>query len=557
MAENHFDKYDDHPLPGMSARPSQPAAPLPTTPNDISGEGRDEYGNPTRPLAEATPAVEPDAPLASIQNLRRALAPEPGYVRAGPLPFAVKETEPGSGVMDPNSGIAGAKLDLLSPVAGLVNPVLDFMEGTGLSDQGANSPLAGKVSPAGTAFLLGTKMGNPNPFQPRNTLIEGVERGLNVGPPEARPPSSGDLKAAPLPAEFRTAPMSSEGRAAVTAPRDAAPSTPTGIPIQKPAPPAAEGIPPPGTAAYAKHVAAAYYDIADKSGGTLTPKVTNKFVDAVEAVGKQTEAGRAVAGPNEVSSLAERLQSIRDQPMTLRAAQEVDEAMGDLISKQYTVAGLSKDGQKILEAQSNFRHMIENAGEGDITGGTAGFDALGPARKAWSQARKMDDLERIQQRALLTENPATSVRTQIRTLLTSKTKSRGYSPEELAALEDAADRGVVGGALHVFGSRLVPLVAGGAGLASGPATAAALAGAAHVVGAGLRAGSTGIQTRRLNNAIETIGESVPPHPLVSSPGQPYLSSRVTRDLSPASLAAAISAANEERRRHPLMLGYPD
>jgi len=42
-----------------------------------------------------------------------------------------------------------------------------------------------------------------------------------------------------------------------------------------------------------------------------------------------------------------------------------------------------------------------------------------------------------------------------------------------------------------------------------------------------------------------------------SPGQSYLSNRVASGLSPASLTAAIQAANEERRRHPLMMNYRD
>jgi hypothetical protein len=165
--------------------------------------------------------------------------------------------------------------------------------------------------------------------------------------------------------------------------------------------------------------------------------------------------------------------------------------------------------------------MIENAGPGDVTGGDAGFDALAPARKAWAQSRKLDDLERIQQRAELTDNPATSIRTQIRTLITNRTKARGYSPEEIAALKDAAERGMVGGALHVFGSRLLPLVAGGIGLSHGPVSAAIHAAVAHPVASALRAGATGIATRRLNRAAQTIGEGVPPNPLAPPfvPGQ--------------------------------------
>lgn len=42
-----------------------------------------------------------------------------------------------------------------------------------------------------------------------------------------------------------------------------------------------------------------------------------------------------------------------------------------------------------------------------------------------------------------------------------------------------------------------------------------------------------------------------------SPGQAYLTNQVARGASPASLAAAIQAANDERRRHPLMMNYRD
>lgn len=115
--------------------------------------------------ATETPAEPPG--LLTVQGLRNALAPTPGYVRAGPLPLAVKETSPGSGVMDPNSGIAGAKFDPLSPVAGFVNPLLDLLEGTGLATSagGQNAPLAGKISPAASALLFGSMVGNPSPFQ--------------------------------------------------------------------------------------------------------------------------------------------------------------------------------------------------------------------------------------------------------------------------------------------------------------------------------------------------------------------------------------------------------
>jgi hypothetical protein len=524
-----------------------------------------EYGDlSAQPWAQGTPPADDSyAPVvkafSSGQGMRDALAPEPGYVRT-PIPFlplAWKETSPGSGEIDPKSGLAGLKFDPGAAIAPIVNPVLDLFEGTGLETSmgGENAPLAGKVSPAATALLLGARMGNPVE-QLRNPSL-GAGGDLRLGAPEARPPSTGvlgvggDLRAAPLGPEFTAHPLSPEGREAVravteptptptpaaqpapeAAPPSAAPSTPTGIPVVRPEtpPPAAPSAPAPvptdlgpmpGTSAYAKQVASNYYKIADQSGGTLAPQFTNKFVDAVASADKQTEAGRATVGQTEVNKLADRLQAIKDQPMTLQAAQEVDEGIGSLITKEFGVKGLSADGTKLLQIQHEFRDMIENAGPGDVTGGDAGFDALAPARKAWAQSRKLDDLERIQQRAELTDNPATSIRTQIRTLITNRTKARGYSPEEIAALKDAAERGMVGGALHVFGSRLLPLVAGGIGLSHGPVSAAIHAAVAQPVASALRAGATGIATRRLNRAAQTIGEGVPSNPLAPPfvPGQ--------------------------------------
>ena len=277
--------------------------------------------------------------------------------------------------------------------------------------------------------------------------------------------------------------------------------------------------PSPDTSAYAKQVASAYYDIADKTGGTLTPQFTNKFLDSVSTMDKQTEAGQATAGQNAVSSLLDRWQVLRDKPLTLQAAQEMDEALGGLISKEYGVKGLSPDGVQLLQVQQQLRDQISNAGEGDVTGGSAGFAALDPARKAWAQAMKMGDLERIAQRAEMFDNPATSIKTQVRTLVNNPARSRGYSPDELAAVKDAGDRGFVGGALHVFGSRLLPLVAGGAGLSHGPVAGLISAGVAQPVASMLRAGATGIATRRLNRAIGVVGEGIPPHPLAPSEGQ--------------------------------------
>jgi hypothetical protein len=425
------------------------------------------------------PSQQPTPSIGTVAGLRQAMAPEPGWVSSSVLPIATKEVSPGQGAAS-----AGIKLDW-GPVRSVVNPLLDLMEGTGQATSvgGPNAPLAGKVSPEATAFLA------------TNALMRGGD--LRFGPPISATAEPAIQRAAPLSPEFRNAPFTEAAR------------TKFGVPEQ-PALPAPAAIP--TTSAAAKDIASAYYKQADQAGGTLTPQFTNKFVDSVAKAMPQTEAGKAIAGDNAVTKLVGRLEAIKDQPLTLQAAQEVDEALGGLITKEYGIKGISKEGARLAEIQRGFRDQIQNAEAGDVTGGTAGFEALGPARKAWSQAMKLADLERIQQRAEMTDNPATSVRTQIKTLLTNDAKSRGYSADERAALEAAAERGAIGGALHVFGSRLVPLAVGAAGFSGGVLPGLAAAGVAHGASTLMRNAATGLAERRLNNAMTVLGRGVPPMP---------------------------------------------
>jgi hypothetical protein len=264
----------------------------------------------------------------------------------------------------------------------------------------------------------------------------------------------------------------------------------------------------------AKQTASDYYNIANQSGSTLTPQFTDNFVNSVGAAAPQTTAGQVVAGDNAVTQLAKRLEALRGQPMTLQAAQEVDEGIGDLIDREFDpIKGLSKDGRQLAGIQRSFRDQIANAGPGDITGGPAGFDALAQGRQAWAQAMKMDDLLRIQDRAQMTANPATSFQTQIRSLLTSATKSRGYTDAERAALEAAATRGTLGDTLQTFGSRLLPIVAAGAGASSGPLAGVAAPLAAHVGATALRRAATNVAQSRVTSALGTLAQGVPPNPL--------------------------------------------
>jgi hypothetical protein len=127
--------------------------------------------------APATPTIP------TIKDIREGLAPAPGYVPT-PFFFSLKETTPGSGVADPKSGIAGMRPDW-GPVRSVVNPLLDLLEGTGLSDQGDQSPLAGKVSPEATMLLLGSKLGPPVKSMRNPLAVDAAGRDIRFGPADS------------------------------------------------------------------------------------------------------------------------------------------------------------------------------------------------------------------------------------------------------------------------------------------------------------------------------------------------------------------------------------
>jgi hypothetical protein len=477
-------------LPPPEHPTTAPIVPPPTT------YTYDEYGRPGTVLQpQGVKGITLPSASDVDATVRNALQPAPNTTYGDVLPLARDETTGKLRFAMPNM--------LRSPLLGLTTqgPV----PSQGFATQGAT------INPSTGTFGLTPEAQSVAPFAATPLRFSGPNA-LQFVPP-------GTLDATtPLAADFTTNPMSAElaarmrGDTTAGANRlSAAPSTPTGVPTTTPPPAVSPTVRPPQTSAEAKQVASGYYDLANQSGGTLTPQFTNKFIDGVSAAAPQTEAGQAVAGSSAVTNLVSRLQTLRDQPMTLQAAQEVDEGISNLIDKEYGVKGLSKDGKNLLDIQNAFRDQIENAGPGDITGGTTGFDALSPARQAWSQAMKMSDLERMQTRANMTDNPTTSIRTQIRTLLSNPSRARGYTPDEVAALQDAGDRGLLGGALHLFGSRLVPIVAGAVEAGTGGVTAGlATAATTYMGGSAARSLQNYLAARRFGGAMSTIAQGVPP-----------------------------------------------
>lgn len=258
-------------------------------------------------------------------------------------------------------------------------------------------------------------------------------------------------------------------------------------------------LPSPATADDIKALANAAYKKADETGGVLKGWFTNRFLDDIADIKPASVAGKQVPTDPKLSEALDYINSFKNTRLTLQDAQNLDEYLGEAIDGFTDAFGkVNKSGKKLLDAQSRFRNAIETADETLIEGGKEGFEALKEARKLWSAQLKMRDIERIIQNAELTQNPSTAIQSGFRNLLTNAKKSKGYTKEELAAIEKAAQTGVVSDILKTGGSRLVPIIAGASG---GGVMGTAVAGAGA-------AASRGLATRNAMVNAENVARAV-------------------------------------------------
>lgn len=199
------------------------------------------------------------------------------------------------------------------------------------------------------------------------------------------------------------------------------------------------------------------YALAEKQGGTLKPNVTNKFIDDIQSLTRQTAEGKALAGDSPFTKTSEVISSFKDRPLNLQSAQEIDEELSDRIDDLFI--SQPKQAKKIFDVQTKLRETIDSAGNSDVVGGKSGFDALKEGRRLWAASARLRDVERIISRAEMTENPATAIKTGFKNLASNPSRLRGFSAEEKVLIKRAAKNGIPGDLLGIVGSRLGPIIA--------------------------------------------------------------------------------------------------
>ncbi len=259
-----------------------------------------------------------------------------------------------------------------------------------------------------------------------------------------------------------------------------------------------------------KDIAGRSFNAADAAGGVLAPQETNSLISKVSNIGPQTTEGMSFAGNNAVTNTIADFKNLANKPLTLKGAAEIDQELGQRIESAVNPATgkTTAEGRVLSQMQQAFRQHLEDAGNsGALIGGPDGVDAWREGQKLWSASMRANDIERIINRANMTDNPATALRTGFKNLATNPARLRGYTADEVKAINYAANTGALTGALKFAGSRLISSVTGAAGGAAGGGVlgAAVGAGAGAAVGTPLRAAASALQEGRGNAVLEAIG----------------------------------------------------
>lgn len=250
----------------------------------------------------------------------------------------------------------------------------------------------------------------------------------------------------------------------------------------------------------------AMFEDAKNSPAALNPNISNAYADKASGLTPQTEGAKIVFGePSAAEKVANNIQNLRDRPLTLQETQEIDSRLGQLAEDHFDkVKGdYDSEGTKYLQLQHHLRDTWENATESDVMGGKAAYDKVVQARDLWAAQSRMADIERLEKRASLSENPQSVIKNGAKSMLMNW---RG-TDEEKAAMEAATKTGVIGGALKLASSKAVDALVGAiAGSMGGPVGTAAGAATGAVIGKGATMAGNKLQSGRLTNVKSAIAQ---------------------------------------------------
>lgn len=171
--------------------------------------------------------------------------------------------------------------------------------------------------------------------------------------------------------------------------------------------------------------------------------------------------------------------------------------------------GLANVRQQIAKQQSlvdTMQESIKNAPSimDQATQSKNAVDAITQGRQLSAAAFKMNDIERIEQKASNANNPIEARKQGYRALANNESRLNGYSVPERAAINKAANTGIATHFLNVVGSNLNPILAAEFGGPLGAAGAYVVSRAARGLGGKLQANRGNAVSKLISNRPSVI-----------------------------------------------------
>lgn len=291
---------------------------------------------------------------------------------------------------------------------------------------------------------------------------------------------------------------------------------------------------------------------ADDIGGKVKPEFWDDYIRDVSLKmrPKQGEriAERVFDIKNEMRPILQNMRAEINDLGSFSAIKKTDQILNDLYY-QADKAGDAAVARKYLIMRNTLRDKIENADPDMFIGGSEAFDTVKEAKKIWAASRRMDDVEKILQRAEGAQQPTTVIKNGFRKLRDSK-DFKFYSPDEKFAIKKAANTGAIEGFFRLQGSGLGPIITGGVGYAAGgPIAGTTAAAGSYALMEGMKGASEGIARSkggRVLDAIQSTATGEPP-PYIA-PSVKLLGQGLKQSTTPIGAVSASEESLADRAR---------
>ncbi len=218
-----------------------------------------------------------------------------------------------------------------------------------------------------------------------------------------------------------------------------------------------------------KAQASQLYQKIDDAGVLIKSEPFGQLVDKIKVdIGGKI---RQIRQPNVVDAINQ-LDEATGSAMTLRKLQDLRSSISEIkLSKNMSESKFAGD---IIKELDDFVDNLDASklvapAQGDVEA----IKLVPQARNLWKQARKSELLDEIYKNAgIRASDPfddvafSTKLRSEFKNLATNKNKLRGFSAEEVKAIEDAAKGGKIENALRAFGRPLQGSILQGQNVAS-------------------------------------------------------------------------------------------